>query len=75
MRGTQVQPLGQEDPLETEMATQSGILVWGNAVGGGAWRATVHGVARVGHDLVTKPPPTTHNTKSNLEVASGRESK
>ena len=23
----------------------------------GAWRATVHGVARVGHDLVTTPPP------------------
>ena len=23
----------------------------------GAWRAAVHGVARVGHDLVTKPPP------------------
>ena len=23
----------------------------------GAWRATVHGVSRVGHDLVTKPPP------------------
>ena len=23
----------------------------------GAWRATVHGVARVGHDLVTKLPP------------------
>ena len=23
----------------------------------GAWRATVHGVARVGHDLVTNPPP------------------
>ena len=23
----------------------------------GAWLATVHGVARVGHDLVTKPPP------------------
>ena len=22
-----------------------------------AWRATVHGVARVGHDLVTTPPP------------------
>ena len=22
----------------------------------GAWRATVHGVARVGHDLATKPP-------------------
>ena len=23
----------------------------------GAWQATVHGVARVGHNLVTKPPP------------------
>ena len=23
----------------------------------GAWQATVHGVARAGHDLVTKPPP------------------
>ena len=22
----------------------------------GAWQATVHGVARVGHDLATKPP-------------------
>ena len=24
----QVQPLGQEDPLEVEMATQSSILAW-----------------------------------------------
>ena len=23
----------------------------------GAWQATVHGVARVGHNLATKPPP------------------
>ena len=23
---------------------------------GGAWRAAVHGVTRVGHDLATKPP-------------------
>ena len=23
----------------------------------GAWWAIVHGVARVGHDLATKPPP------------------
>ena len=28
-----------------------------NTMDRGAWRATVHGVARVGHDLVTKPPP------------------
>ena len=28
-----------------------------NPIDRGAWQATVHGVARVGHDLVTKPPP------------------
>ena len=26
----------------------------------GVWRATIHGVARVGHNLVTKPPPPPH---------------
>ena len=28
MQETQVQPLGQEDPLEKEMATHSSVLVW-----------------------------------------------
>ena len=28
-----------------------------NPMGRGAWWAAVHGVARLGHDLVTKPPP------------------
>ena len=28
-----------------------------NPMDGGAWQATVHGIARVGHNLVTKPPP------------------
>jgi len=28
-----------------------------NAMDRGAWQATVHGVTRVGHDLVTRPPP------------------
>ena len=28
MRETQVRSLGQEDPLESEMATHSGILAW-----------------------------------------------
>ena len=28
MRETQVQPLGQEDPLEKGMATHSSILAW-----------------------------------------------
>ena len=29
-----------------------------NAMDRGAWQATVHGVARVGHDLATKPQHT-----------------
>ena len=29
----------------------------GNPMDRGAWWATVHGVARVGHDLATKLPP------------------
>ena len=28
-----------------------------NPMEGGIWRATVHGVARIGHNLATKPPP------------------
>ena len=28
MQETQVQPLGQEDPLEKEMETHSSILAW-----------------------------------------------
>ena len=28
-------------------------------MGRGAWQATDHGTARVGHDLATKPPPAT----------------
>ena len=29
----------------------------GNPMNRGAWRAAVHGVTSVGHDLATKPPP------------------
>ena len=31
-----------------------------NPIDRGIWQATVHGVARVGYDLVTKPPPPLH---------------
>ena len=53
---TQVQSLGQEDPLEQEMATHFSILAWRpvwteNHI---AWKATIHWVPRVGHDRVTK---------------------
>ena len=38
--------LGQEDPLEKEMATHSSILAMGNSMDRGAWWATVHGVSK-----------------------------
>ena len=37
MRETQVQSLGQEDPLEKEMATHSSTLAWEIPRDGGAW--------------------------------------
>ena len=43
---TQVQTLGEEDLLEKEMVTHSSILAWKNPMDGGAWQATVHGVAK-----------------------------
>ena len=42
-REMQFQSLGQEDPLEEEMAIDSSILAWENPIDGGAWWATVHG--------------------------------
>ena len=62
MQETQVRVLGQEDPLEKEMATHSRILAWENPKDRGAWQATVHGVGgyslwgrrRVRHDRTTK---------------------
>ena len=44
---TQIQSLGQEDPLEKEMATHSSILAWKNPMDGGTWQATAHGLAEV----------------------------
>ena len=46
MRETWVRSLGQQDPLEKEMATHSSILAWEIPWTEGAWRATVHGVAK-----------------------------
>ena len=37
--------LGREDSLKKEMATHSSIFVW-NPTDRGAWRTTVHGVAK-----------------------------
>ena len=54
---TWVRFLDREDPLEKEMATHSSILAWRIPMDRGTWQTTPHGVAGVGHNLVTKPPP------------------
>ena len=41
--------MGREDPLEKYSCL-------GNPMDSGAWWATVHGAARVRHNLATKPP-------------------
>ena len=46
MQETQVQSLGQEDPLEKEMATHSSILAWRIPWTRGAWQATALGVEK-----------------------------
>ena len=63
----QVQSLGQEDPVKKGMATHSSILVW-EIPWKEPWRATVHGIGRVGPDLVTKPPPFSHLSFPGLGV-------
>ena len=44
-----------------------------NPMDRGAWRAIVHGVARVGYDLTTKPPPPPYVkiTRVHSEVPTG----
>ena len=54
MQETWVRYLGQEETLENEMATHSGILAWKNPVDRGDWQALVHEIARIGHDLATE---------------------
>ena len=44
MQETHVQSLGQEGPLEKEMALQYSSLE--NSMDKGAWQATVYGVAK-----------------------------
>ena len=43
---TQVQSLGQEDPLEKEMAVHSSIFAWRIPMDRGDWQATVHSVPK-----------------------------
>ena len=43
---TWVHSLGQEDTLGKDMATHSSVFAWRIPMDRGAWRATVHGVAK-----------------------------
>ena len=46
LQETRVHSLDQKDHLEKGMATHSIIFCLGNLMDTGAWRATVHGVAK-----------------------------
>ena len=48
------------------MATCFSILAWRIPMDRGAWWAKVHGVARVGHDLVIKLPPEVFKSSYNV---------
>ena len=50
MQETRVQSLGQEDPLEKEMATHSSVLAWRIPGTGEPGRLPSMGSHRVGHD-------------------------
>jgi len=54
---------------EKEMATLYSILAWRIPWTEEPGRLhTVHGIARVGHDLATKPPPPVYNTCYRCQV-------
>ena len=54
LQETQVQSLGQEDPLEEEMATHSSILAWRIPWAEEPGRLQSMVLQRAGHHLVTK---------------------
>ena len=53
MQKTRVQSLGQEDPLEKEMATHSSTLAWKIPWMEERGRLQSMGLQRVGHDCTT----------------------
>ena len=64
MQEMRVLSLGQEDPLEKEMAIHSGISEY--LMDRGAWRATVHGATK-------ESDMTWQLNKNNLSLFSSRE--
>ena len=60
MQEMQVQFLGQENPLEEEMATHSGTLAWKNLMDGVAWLAAIQGVTKNQTQLSDSSDTNTH---------------
>ena len=54
MQERRVQSLGQEDPLENEMAIHTSILAWDTPWAEESGRLHYMGLQRVGYNLVTK---------------------
>ena len=71
MQETQAQSLGWEDPLKEGMATGQYSCL-GNPLDRGAWRAIVHEVTRVGHDLLTKQQQEQQVIRLRYRFLSGR---
>ena len=65
MHKNQVQSLGQEDSPGEENGNTLHFSSLGNPMDRGTWQVTVYGVARVGHDLVTKPPAGWYSSYQN----------
>ena len=67
MQETQVRFLGREDPLKEGNGNPLQYSCLENAMDRGAWRATFHGVTRVGHDLAIHHSKIVGNLKHNLK--------
>ena len=65
MQKTQVQLLGQEDPLEKQMATHSSNFAWDDPMDRGGWQATVHEAAMTEHAHM---PPASTPWGNNLHI-------
>ena len=65
---TQVQSLGQKDPLEKEMATHSSILAWEIPWTEDPGGLQAMGSQRVRHDLVTKQQERVSSSKEIREI-------
>ena len=73
MQETQIQSLGQEDPLEEEMATQFSILTWEIPWTEEPGRLHSMGSQRVRHDWTTKhSTATTLNSHYEDKILSGK---